>query len=142
MERRSIWSGLEGQLLSDDLADLFNLPPKTSGSLVKTVAPGSPGEAMGIKAGRKTATIDGQALVVGGDIILNVEGIAVTTAADLAKIRERTSRRRRPGSSGNSVGAATTPIRFRSDPKACISGPMSDCATKGRKRYSRIKTGS
>jgi len=41
---------LEGQLLSDDLSDLFNLPPKTGGFLVKTVAPGSPGEAMGIKA--------------------------------------------------------------------------------------------
>jgi serine protease Do len=92
LERRSIWSGLEGQLLSDDLADLFNLPPKTSGFLVKTVAPGSPGEAMGLKGGRKTATIDGQSLVVGGDIILTVEGILVTTAADLAKIRERTSR--------------------------------------------------
>ena len=92
LERRSIWSGLEGQLLSDDLADLFNLPPKTSGFLVKTVAAGSPGEAMGLKGGRKTATIDGQPLVVGGDIILSVEGIMVTTAADLAKIRERTSR--------------------------------------------------
>jgi serine protease Do len=92
LERRSIWSGLEGQLLSDDPADLFNLPPKTSGFLVKTVAPGSPGEAMGLKGGRKTATIDGQPLGVGGDIILTVEGIAVTTAADLAKIRERTSR--------------------------------------------------
>jgi hypothetical protein len=57
---------LEGQLLSDDLSDLFNLQPKTGGFLVKTVAPGSPGEAMGIKAGRKTATIDGQPLVVGG----------------------------------------------------------------------------
>jgi len=62
------------------------------GFLVKTVAKGSPGEAMGIKGGRKTATVDGQPLVVGGDIILSVEGIAVTTAADLAKIRERTSR--------------------------------------------------
>ena len=58
---------------------------------MKTVAPGSPGETMGIKAGRKTATIDGQALVVGGDIILDVEGIAVTTAADLAKTRGHTS---------------------------------------------------
>ena len=92
LERRSIWSGLEGQLLSDDLADLFNLPPKTGGLLVKTVAQGSPGEATGINGGRKTATIDGQPLVVGGDIILDVLGIAVTTAADLARIRERTSR--------------------------------------------------
>jgi S1-C subfamily serine protease len=62
--------------------DLFNLPPKTSGFLVKTVAQGSPGEAMGIKGGRKTATIGGQPLVVGGDIILTVEGIAVTTATE------------------------------------------------------------
>ena len=44
LERRSIWSGLEGQLLSDDPADLFNLPPKTSGFLVKTVAPGRRGD--------------------------------------------------------------------------------------------------
>ena len=48
-----------------------------------TVAKGSPGDAMGI---------NGQPLVVGGDIILSVEGILVTAAADLAKIRERTSR--------------------------------------------------
>ena len=27
LERRSIWSGLEGQLLSNELADTFNLPP-------------------------------------------------------------------------------------------------------------------
>jgi S1-C subfamily serine protease len=31
-------------------------------------------------------------LVVGGDIILSVEGIAVKTIDDLTKIRERTSR--------------------------------------------------
>jgi S1-C subfamily serine protease len=92
LEPRSIWSGLEGQLLSDSLADVFNLPPKTGGFLVKTVAPGSPGEALGIRGGRKTATIDGQPLTVGGDIIINVNNIGVTTAADLARIRERTSR--------------------------------------------------
>jgi serine protease Do len=92
LEPRSIWSGLEGQLLSTELADLFNLPPKTFGFLVKSVAKGSPAEGMGVKGGFKTATIDGQSLVVGGDIILTVEGIAVNTAADLAKIRERTSR--------------------------------------------------
>jgi hypothetical protein len=58
------------------------------------------------------------------------------------KGREARELEKAPGSNGNSVGAATTPIRFRRDPKACISGPMSGCATKGRKRYSRIKTGS
>src|ERR1700730_2381753 len=92
LERRSIWSGLEGQLLSNELADMFNLPPKTGGFLVKAVAKGSPAEGMGIKGGFKTATVDGQPLVVGGDIILAVDGIPINTAADLAKIRERSSR--------------------------------------------------
>ena len=92
LEKRSIWSGVDGQLLSDDLADVFNLPPKTGGFLVKSVAKGSTAEQMGIRGGRKNATVDGQALVVGGDIILNVQGMAIASAADLAKIRERTSR--------------------------------------------------
>ncbi|HEY7038339.1 MAG TPA: trypsin-like peptidase domain-containing protein [Methylomirabilota bacterium] len=92
LERRSFWSGLEGQLLSDELADLFNLPPKTGGFLVRSVAAKSTADAMGIKGGRKTATVDGQSLVVGGDIILDVEGIPISTASDLSKIRERTSR--------------------------------------------------
>jgi len=92
LEKRSIWSGVEGQLLSDELADVFNLPPKTVGFLVKSVAKGSTADRMGIRGGRKTATIDGQPLVVGGDIILNVQGLAIATATDLAKIRERTSR--------------------------------------------------
>jgi serine protease Do len=92
LERRSIWSGLEGQLLSNELADMFNLPPKTVGFLVKAVAKGSPAEGMGIKGGFKTATVDGQPLVVGGDIILAVDGIPINTAADLANIRERSSR--------------------------------------------------
>ena len=92
LEKRSIWSGVDGQLLSDDLADVFNLPPKTGGFLVKSVAKGSTADQMGIRGGRKNATVDGQALVVGGDIILNVQGMAIASAADLAKIRERTSR--------------------------------------------------
>src|SRR5262249_23717857 len=34
LERRSFWSGLEGMMLSDDLADLLNLPPRASGYIV------------------------------------------------------------------------------------------------------------
>lgn len=59
---------------------------------MKAVAKGSPAESMGVKGGFKTAIVEGQPLVVGGDIILTVEGIAVNSAAALAKIREHTSR--------------------------------------------------
>ena len=88
LERPSFWTGLEGQLISEELADLFNLPPKSVGFMVKTVAKGSPADEMGIRGGTKTAVIDGQTLVVGGDILLEVEGITVGSAADAIRIRD------------------------------------------------------
>ena len=89
LEERSFWSGLEGRLLTNELADILNLPPRTLGYLVKSVAKGSPAEAVGIKGGTKVANIDGEPLVVGGDIILKVQGIPVGSGvAEYEKIRE------------------------------------------------------
>jgi serine protease Do len=88
LEQRSFWSGLEGRLLTDELADLFNLPPKLAGYLVKTVAKGSPAEAIGLRGGTKTATIDGEQMVVGGDILLKVQGLPIGGLASYEKIRE------------------------------------------------------
>jgi|SRR5213593_2322353 len=87
LKKRSFWSGIEGQVLSPELGDLFNLPPNTLGFLVKNVAKDSPADAMGVRGGTRTATIDGESLVIGGDIILSVDGIRLVTAADAAKIR-------------------------------------------------------
>jgi S1-C subfamily serine protease len=92
LDRRTFWTGLEGQMLAGELADVFNLPPDSTGFIVKTVARGSPAEAMGIRGGSKTATIDGQTLVVGGDIVLSVEGIPVGTLANLDKLKEHMAR--------------------------------------------------
>jgi S1-C subfamily serine protease len=95
LERRSFWSGLEGQVLTDRQADLLNLPPGKLGYIIKTVAKGSPAEAAGARGGSSTAIIDGEPLVVGGDIILSVEGIEVTRTS-LPRIRE-TMNQLRPG---------------------------------------------
>jgi S1-C subfamily serine protease len=87
LARRSIWSGLEGHALSGDLAAIFNLP-QPEGFLVKTVAKGSPAEAAGVRGGNRTAVIDGQTLVVGGDILLAVEGIPTGNLADYQRMRD------------------------------------------------------
>jgi S1-C subfamily serine protease len=87
LARRSIWSGLEGHTLSGDLAAIFNLP-QPEGFLVKTVAKGSPAEQAGIRGGNRTAVIDGQTLVVGGDVLLAVEGIPAGNLADYNRMRE------------------------------------------------------
>ena len=49
LEKRSFWTGLEGMVLSDELADLLNLPPGSTGFIVKTVAKGSPADAIGLR---------------------------------------------------------------------------------------------
>jgi len=74
IERKTFWSGVEGQMLSGDLARLFNLP-QPAGYLIKIVAKGSPFDTAGMRGGSTTATVGGDQLVVGGDILLSVEGI-------------------------------------------------------------------
>ena len=88
LEQRSFWSGLEGRVLTHEQADLFNLPPKSLGYLVKTVAKGSPGEAVGLRGGTKVAVIDGESIVVGGDIILSVQGIPMGGIANYEQMRQ------------------------------------------------------
>ena len=88
LEQPSFWSGLEGQLLTERQADILNLPPRRLGYIVKTVANGSPAEATGLRGGTSTATIAGEPLVVGGDVILSVQGVDVNQARDLARIRD------------------------------------------------------
>jgi serine protease Do len=87
LEKRSMWSGLEGQFLSDDMSDILNLPPRAVGYIVKTVAKGSPADTMGIRGGNSTASIAGEQIVVGGDILLTYEGIPIA-AVNLPRIRQ------------------------------------------------------
>ena len=85
LDGNSVWSGLEGTLLTGELAEIFNVPG--AGYLVKTVAKGSPAWKAGILGGDRTALISGQEIVVRGDVIVEVAGIAISSADDLAKVR-------------------------------------------------------
>jgi S1-C subfamily serine protease len=75
-------------VVRDDLAEIFNVPGG-SGLLVSVVPMGSPAWNMGIQGGDRTATIRGEELVVRGDIVLSMAGIAIKSETDLPKIRER-----------------------------------------------------
>ena len=69
--------GLIGLILSDDGARIFNIP-QPAGFLVQRVADNSPAAKIGLIRGTYKANIAGQDLLLGGDIILGVGGIAVT----------------------------------------------------------------
>jgi len=88
MDREWAWIGLEGTVVTDELAEIFNVPGG-SGLLVSVVPMRSTAWDMGILGGDRIATIRGQDLVVRGDIVLSMAGIAIKSDADLPKIREK-----------------------------------------------------
>jgi len=75
--RRPTWTGLEGVLITGELAKGLNVPRK-HGYLVQKVASGSPADELGIEAGKITIKIQGISLLIGGDIILAVDNIDVS----------------------------------------------------------------
>src|SRR5262245_57234902 len=91
LEKRSFWGGLEGVMLSDDLADMLNLPPRTTGYIVKTVAKDSPGDLIGLRGAKQVVNIGGEDVPLGGDIILSVDGIQMNNA-NISKIRDQIAR--------------------------------------------------
>jgi S1-C subfamily serine protease len=85
----TVWSGLEGYLLTDEMARVFNVPVGHAGLLVQRVAHGSPAERLGLRCGAMPAVIAGEELIVGGDIVLAVEGIALGEQNAYESIRTR-----------------------------------------------------
>ena len=88
LQQRAFWSGVEGRLLTKAQAAILNVP-QASGYLVQRVAKGSPLDQAGLRAGTKLATIDGERMIVGGDVILSIAGTPVTTVADILQTRMR-----------------------------------------------------
>jgi serine protease Do len=67
------------------MAQALNVP-QSGGFLVKQVVKESIAGRLGIKAGDRVGIVEGQQILVGGDILLSVQGIAMTNADDRAKV--------------------------------------------------------
>jgi putative serine protease PepD len=76
--------GIEGTEITPDLQQAVNLPVG-AGVLVGHVVPGSPADMAGIRGGSTTATIGGQTMTLGGDIITSIDGRKITSFATLAE---------------------------------------------------------
>lgn len=74
--------GVSLQEVDAELAGSLALPAE-AGVLVQTVQPGSPAAAAGIRAGDEQRVIDGVSYVLGGDLIVGVDGTPVATVAEL-----------------------------------------------------------
>jgi len=76
--------GFTGSEVTSTTAELFGLPVK-QGFLVEEVLPGSPAQAAGLRAGSRMVTVSDKPYVLGGDIIVAVNGEPFTSAVQLAQ---------------------------------------------------------
>jgi S1-C subfamily serine protease len=73
--------GIQSLTIDSSLRDL-NLPSE-HGALVQSVTPGGPADRAGIKAGDIPATLDGNPITIGGDIITKVDGKDIRSDEEL-----------------------------------------------------------
>ncbi len=75
----SVWTGMDGTPVVGALAALLNVPPPGGGILVGSIAIGSMAESLGLRPSTIPAVIASEEMLIGGDIIVEVNGIPVGT---------------------------------------------------------------
>jgi serine protease Do len=85
VERNRGFFGVDLMLVSGAMAQALNVP-QAGGFLVKQVVQDSVGGRIGLKGGDRIGIVEGQQIVVGGDILLSVQGISMDSVDGRAKV--------------------------------------------------------
>lgn len=85
LERHRRWYGLDLMLVSGETAQALKVP-QAGGFLVKQVVKDSVGGRLGLRGGDRLGIVDGRQTVIGGDILLTVQGISLVSNADMVKV--------------------------------------------------------
>lgn len=84
------WLGIEGSNVTPGIAQTLGLREAT-GFLIFSVEAGSPAESGGLRGGDSVVTIEGQPVVVGGDVITAVDNTEIIDAQDIgARLAQKT----------------------------------------------------
>jgi S1-C subfamily serine protease len=86
------WFGVEGYSLNEELSSALNLPVQ-SGILVARVYRGSSADSAGIRGANEMALLYNQRVLIGGDIITEIDGHSVASQEELQLMLEG----KRPG---------------------------------------------
>lgn len=76
------WIGIEGATLTPAIAKVAGTSDQ-SGFLVTRVLPGSPAEKAGIRGGDRIVSVGSEQLIVGGDVIVELDGKPITTGEQI-----------------------------------------------------------
>jgi serine protease Do len=77
------WIGISGTELNVEIREAMELDPMQGGILVIEVIEDSPAEDAGLRGSEDQIEVDGQTLLVGGDVILGIDDVQTTAFADL-----------------------------------------------------------
>ena len=77
INQKPVWIGVDPYFVAGKLAQALNLPQE-AGVLIQRVAQNSPGYHLGFRPSTIPAKIGDQELFIGGDIVLEVQGIPVS----------------------------------------------------------------
>jgi serine protease Do len=75
--------GVVGLALTSEIAQTMNLPANQQGVLIEQVASGSPADKAGLRGSYMPATVNGQQILVGGDIITQIDSQSVAQLGDI-----------------------------------------------------------
>jgi putative serine protease PepD len=78
------WIGIDGSLIGGELRKIFAVP-LADGFLVEAVERGSPASSAGIVGGRLPVRVGNQSLILGGDIVVEINGIELKNYENLER---------------------------------------------------------
>ena len=87
LEQSPIWTGFEATLLTPDIASILNIPQQ-SALLVQRVHRNSLAHQAGLRGGTESIVFRGKKVLVGGDIILEIEETVCDCTKSFMHIRE------------------------------------------------------
>jgi serine protease Do len=80
------WLGISGITMIADLAQAMELPADTEGVLIQTISVDSPADEAGLRGSFIPFDIDGQEVMIGGDVIERVNREPITSIEELVQI--------------------------------------------------------
>jgi len=83
LPNQGVWMGISAVPLNAEIDKALNLPENTRGLLIQQVESGSPADQAGLRGGYKPLDINGEQILLGGDILIKVDGTEINTVAQL-----------------------------------------------------------
>jgi len=81
-----VWMGISAVTLNAEIDKALNLPDNTHGLLIQQVQSGSPADEAGLRGGYKPINVNGEQILIGGDILLKVDGKEINSVAQLQRL--------------------------------------------------------